>query len=400
MKKVKVGIIGFGKHGSHYVRRFLETDICKNVELIAIAENNQTRLNWAKEHLSGVALFDDAIKMLDSNLIEACLIVAPHPEHCHLTMECFKRGIHVLCEKPLSIYADEAKSIIKEYKQNYSDLVFAVMLNQRENPIHKKLKEILDKKEYGNVRRIDWNLTNWYRNQIYFDESYWHATWIGEGGGLITNQAIHQLDLWQWFFGMPDRVFAKLGYGKAHDIETDDEATVLFEYDNGVCGTFITSTNDILGKNILKIQTDEASILLQENKIIIRQINEEKSLNKEKYQLMYKKPPYEEIEITSDEIDLKHEAVVNNFINAVINKTKMKPAPEEALNSVILSNSIYLSSFLNKEIRIPCDEKLYKIELLKRIENSHYRSSATDSLSGILSSYDDKIETGYNNKIK
>jgi len=400
MNKVRIGIIGFGKHGSHYVRRYLETDICKDVELTAIADNNAARLGWAKEHLENVAFFDDALKMLDSGLIDACQIAVPHPDHYRYIRECFKRGIHVLCEKPLCVYADDIKAVIKEHQEHYPELVFGVMLNQRQNPLYQKLKELLDNKTYGKVRRVDWTITNWYRNQVYFDESYWHATWVGEAGGLIMNQATHQLDLWQWLFGLPDRVYAKLGYGKGHDIEADDEATVFFEYDNGVCGIFNTSSNDIFGVNSLKIQTDQALLLVENQKIIVRMIDEEKTSNKEIYRLMYEKPAFRDLEIPIEGTDPKHEGVVNEFADAILNNRPLKTKAEEGLNSIILCNAIYLSSFLNKEISIPGDEKLYRDELAKRMKNSHLRLDAMDSISGILSSYDDNIKTGYNNAIK
>lgn len=400
MKKIRIGIIGFGKHGSHYVRRYLETDICKEVELTAIAENNSVRLDWAKKHLENVAFFDDAIKMLDSGLIDACQIVVPHPDHYFYIKECFKRGIHVLCEKPLCVYADEARSIIEEHQKHYSDLVFGVMLNQRQNPLFRKLKELLDNKTYGTILRADWTITNWYRNQVYFDESYWHATWIGEAGGLMMNQAIHQLDLWQWLFGLPDRVYAKLGYGKGHDIETDDEASIFFEYNDGVVGTFTASTNDFSGSNCLKIRTDQALLIIENKKITVKEIKRESASAMHNYQLMYEKPALIETEIKIEGTDPKHEGVVNEFTSAIINKTPLETDGAQGLNSIILANAIYLSSFLNKEIEIPCDEKLYREEFSKRIANSHYRSAAMDSISGILSSYDDKFVTGYNNAIK
>lgn len=400
MNKVRIGIIGFGKHGSHYVRRYLETDICKDIELTAIAENNAVRLDWAKQHLENVALFDDALKMLDSGLIDACQIVVPHPDHYYYIRECFKRGIHVICEKPLCVYADDARAIIEEHDKNYPELVFGVMLNQRQNPLYRKLKELLDNRTYGKIRRIDWTLTNWYRNQVYFDESYWHATWIGEAGGLMMNQATHQLDLWQWLFGMPDRVYAKLGYGKGHDIETDDEATIFFEYDDGVCGILNASSNDIFGVNSLKIQTDQALLLVENGKLIVRMIDEEKASKEEIYRLMYDKPTCRDLEIRIEGKDPKHEGVVNEFADAILNRKPMSTKANEGVNSVILCNAIYLSSFLNKEIAIPGDEKLYRAELSKRMKDSHLRLLAMDSISGILSSYDDNISTGYNNSIK
>ena len=399
MEKLKIGIIGFGKHGSHYVRRYLETSDCKDVKLVAIAENNPARLTYAKEHLENVALFSDAIEMLDSGLIDACQIVVPHFEHFKYIEECFKRGIHVLCEKPLCVDGLSARKIIKMHDE-YKDVVFGVMLNQRTNCIYRKLKELIDNNTYGKVRRINWEITDWYRTQTYFNESYWHGTWIGEGGGLFINQAIHQLDLWQWLFGMPDKVSAKLSYGAKHDIETDDEGIVYFEYKNGIKGVFISSTNEVCGVNRLEIYTEKAKILVENKKIIVNEIIENSEDLENDYRRMYKKPKFKEYEVATDGFDPKHEGVVNDFAKAILNNEELKIEAKEGLNSVILCNAIYLSNFMNSDIEIPFDEELYLEKLNEKRKNSEYRQNARDSLYGILSSYDDSTPTGYNNAIK
>ena len=398
MKKLRLGIIGFGKHGSHYVRRYLETDDCENIELVALAENNQTRLDYARKHLKGVKLFDDAIEMLDSGLIDACQIVVPHFDHSHYAVECFKRGIHVLCEKPLCVNASEVRKLLNEHKK-YKDVVFGVMLNQRKNPLYIKLKELIDNKTYGEVKMINWEITDWYRTQTYFDESYWHGTWIGEGGGLFINQAIHQLDLWQWLFGMPQKVLTKFGYGVGHDIETEDEGVVYLEYENGTRGVFVSATDRVCGRNVLEIYTDKARISVEKRRIVINEITEDVKDLENDYRRMYKKPKEKETVIEITEHDPKHEGVVNDFADAVLNKKELKIKAEEGYNSVALCNAIYLSSFLNKEITIPCDEELYNKELEERRKNSHYREKARNSLSGILSSYDDGVINGYTNRI-
>ncbi|MBO7676307.1 MAG: Gfo/Idh/MocA family oxidoreductase, partial [Erysipelotrichaceae bacterium] len=214
MKRLKLGIIGFGKQGSYYARKYLETDACKEIELVAVSDNNKARIDWAKGHIENITFFDDAIAMLDSGLIEACQIVIANKEHYRFIHECLIRGIHVLCEKPLCLNTYEARSTIAEAKK-HPDLVFGLMLNQRMNPLYRRLKELIDNKTYGKVLRINWTITDWYRSQAYFNNNYWHGTWIGEGGGVLINQAIHQLDLWQWLFGLPAKIESKLCIGKA-----------------------------------------------------------------------------------------------------------------------------------------------------------------------------------------
>ena len=74
-------------------------------------------------------------------------------------------------------------------------------------------RELVQSGKIGVPKRLNWIVTNWYRTQKYYDSGAWRATWSGEGGGVLMNQAPHNLDLWQWIFGMPERVRAFCGTG-------------------------------------------------------------------------------------------------------------------------------------------------------------------------------------------
>ena len=389
MKRLKLGIIGFGKQGSYYARKYLETDACKEIELVAVSDNNKARIDWARGHIENVTFFDDAIAMLDSGLIEACQIVIANKEHYRFIHECLIRGIHVLCEKPLCLNTYEARSIIAEAKK-HPDLVFGLMLNQRMNPLYRRLKELIDNKTYGKILRINWTITDWYRSQAYFNNNYWHGTWIGEGGGVLINQAIHQLDLWQWLFGLPAKIESKLCIGKAHDIETEDEAYVFMEYDDGKIGTFITSTNDPCGVNRLEIQVEKGKIVIENKKLMITEIVQDVKELENDPQYLYKKPANKTYEIDIDDADPKHEGVINDFAKAVLHGNELMIKGEEGLKSLILCNGIYLSFFLNKEISLPFDDEVYLKEFNKRAERSKFRDNARDDMSGIFSSYADR----------
>ena len=82
--------------------------------------------------------------------------------------------------------------------------------------------------EIGDLQRVNWIITNWFRTQQYYDQGGWRATWAGEGGGVLTNQCPHQLDLVQWICGMPSSVTAHVSLGKYHDIEVEDEVSYFF----------------------------------------------------------------------------------------------------------------------------------------------------------------------------
>jgi predicted dehydrogenase len=124
------------------------------------------------------------------------------------------------------------------------------------------------------VRRINWIITTWFRSQHYFNTGGWRATWEGEGGGVLLNQAPHQLDLWQWFFGMPKRLRAFCYNGKYHQIETEDEATLFMEYENGATGVFITSTAENPGTNRLEITADRGKVVVENGKITYQRLKD------------------------------------------------------------------------------------------------------------------------------
>ncbi len=243
---VKLGIIGIGNMGSGHAMNIFEGR-CPEIQLVAVADRKQERIAWGKESLktdvedtSGIAFFDRAEDMLNSGLIDACLIAVPHYEHPRYAIECMKKGIHVIVEKPAGVYTKQVKEMNAEAAK-HPEIVFGMMFNQRTNCVYKKMKELVDSGKYGRIRRTNWLITNWYRSQAYYDSGDWRATWKGEGGGVLLNQCPHQLDLWQWICGMPKKVDAHLHYGLWHDIEVEDDVTAYVEYENGATGVFITS---------------------------------------------------------------------------------------------------------------------------------------------------------------
>jgi predicted dehydrogenase len=139
------------------------------------------------------------------------------------------------------------------------------MYNQRTNPVYQKVKELIESGEVGEIRRIVWTITGWYRTQFYYNSGGWRATWKGEGGGVLINQCPHNIDLWQWMCGLPKRVRAFCSYGKYHDIEVEDDVTAYFEYENGATGVFITSTGEAPGSNKLEM---EILLSFKTNKIL------------------------------------------------------------------------------------------------------------------------------------
>ena len=248
---LKLGIIGVGNIGSGHVERVNE-GACPNIVITAVADRRASRREWAKEHLPEAQIFVEGSDMIKSGACEAVLIATPHYQHPTLAQEAFKAGLHVLCEKPAGVYTLQVRDMIAE-ADKHPELTFAMMFNQRTNCVYRKMKEMIDGGEIGEIKRMNWIVTDWYRTQHYYDSGAWRATWKGEGGGVLLNQCPHQLDLLQWLCGLPAKVHAFAHEGKWHDVEVEDDVTAYLEFPNGATGVFITTTGDAPGTNRLEV---------------------------------------------------------------------------------------------------------------------------------------------------
>lgn len=367
-KKIRLGVIGIGNMGSGHACSIVEGK-CPDFELTAVADINPARLEWAKTALPGAKTFATAEEMLDSGLIEACMICVPHYDHPKYAIECMKRGIHVMCEKPAGVYTLQVREMNEEAKR-HPEVVFGMMFNQRTNCVYRKMRELVQSGAYGQIRRTNWIITDWYRPQAYYDSGNWRATWSGEGGGVLLNQCPHQLDLWQWICGMPVKVESHLHYGKWHDIEVEDDVTTYVEYPNGATGVFITTTGDARGTNRFEIQMDKAKIVAEYGKLTVIEFD----MTEQEFSATNKIPfgnlTAHQVDIELDGKNEQHVGVINAWGGAILRGEPLVADGSEGINGLTLSNAMHLSSFLGKAVEIPFDEQLYKDELMKRAANS------------------------------
>ncbi len=363
---IKLGIIGIGNMGSNHAKNILAGK-CPEIKLVAVADKNQKRLEWAKEECGKeIACFDTAEKMFDSGLINACLVAVPHYEHTKYAIECMQRGIHVLVEKPAGVYTKQVIEMNDE-ADKHRDIVFGMMFNQRTNCVYRKMTELVDSGISGQIRRTNWLITNWYRSQAYYNSSDWRATWKGEGGGVLLNQCPHQLDLWQWICGMPKKVDAHLHYGLWHDIEVEDDVTIYVEYANGATGTFITTTGDYPGTNRFEITLDGGKLVCENNKLMLYKLEDRISNHCANAEEGFGSIEGEWIEVETDGRNKQHSEVCNKFAAAVLRGEALVANGEEGIRGLSISNAAHLSAWLGKEIELPVDEDVYYAELQKKI---------------------------------
>lgn len=353
-EKIRLGIIGMGNMGKEHSKNVAIHGKCPSVELTAVADIDPKALEWAKENLpESVALFDDAEKMMDSGLIDTCIVAIPHYYHPYYALEGFKRGINVLIEKPAGVYTRQVREMNEAAAK--ANVKFGIMFNQRTDPLYSKAHEIVHSGQLGNLKRMVWIITNWYRTQAYYDSGSWRGSWNGEGGGVLLNQAPHNLDLWQWICGMPKKITATCAIGKYHDIGVEDDVTIFGEYENGATATFITTTGETPGTNRLEISGELGKIVVENGKLKWWKLdrNERDICANEKNGFYSSKPEYIEFEET---VVPGHPIILENFAQAVLNGEKLIAPGEDGINSLTLSNAAYLSTWTGKAIDLPVDE--------------------------------------------
>ena len=380
---IKVGIIGIGNQGGYYAENM---KLSKYFEVAAVADINPERLAWAEKTVPQAARFSDAIDMLDSGLIEACIVVTPHYDHPRYAIECMKRGIHVLVDKPAGVYTKQVKEM-NAMADAHPELAFGVMFCLRTIEVYQKLHDLIQSGKYGAMRRVNWTITTWYRSQAYYDSGAWRATWSGEGGAVLMNQCPHQLDLLQWMCGMPSKVQAHIHCGKWHDIETEDDVTAYMEFPGGATGVFITSTGDACGTNRLEVQMDGGRFVIENDVLKI----DTYEMPEPEFSKTNTKP-FGGLQHTSEEFAGKtpenfHFIVFDKWAEAILKKGEMIADGREGLNSTELANAMLLSSFLDRAVTLPVDDDLYYEELMKRVATSKAKENVKTVVADTANSF-------------
>ena len=383
MEKLRLGIIGMGNMGSGHLQSIINGQ-CPQIEVTAVADIDSKKLENVKDKSPSVMCFDDAIKMLDSGLIDAALIAVPHYDHPKYAIECFKRGIHVMLEKPAGVYVRQVREMNEAAEK--SGVKFAIMFNQRANPLFARAREIVQSGKLGQPKRLVWIVTNWYRTQAYYDSGSWRATWNGEGGGVLLNQAPHNLDLWQWIFGMPKKIRAFCHVGKYHNIDVEDDVTIYGEYENGATSVFISTTGETPGTNRLEISGDLGKLVLEDGKLKwwMLATPEREFCFTSKEGFYVPQTTYEEF--TAEEPD-GHPILLNNFADAIMNGAELIADGCEGINSLSISNAAYISSWTDNWAEIPTNESLFEDYLMNlcRQEKSKVHISESNDTPEALS---------------
>ena len=374
MEKIRLGIIGLGNMGGPVSKLVAIENQCPEIELKAVCDISQERREWAAKTYEGrdIAIFADPEELMKSGLVDAVYIATPHYDHPVLAMKAFGYKLHVMIEKPAGVYTKIVREMNEKAKE--AGVSFGIMFQSRTSPAYIKIKELLDSGRFGQIRGVNWLVSSWYRSQQYYDSGSWRATWAGEGGGVLLNQCPHNLDVLQWLCGMPVEISATCSIAQWHDVEIEDDVAATFKYANGALGSFITSTGVCPGSNRLEIATDKGTIILDGGALTVHELD--KPL--QEYASKQSGVPKQRMTTTKYEFYKEtlagHSIALNAFAGNILRGEPMIARGEEGINSLTLSNAMYLSDWTCKKITLPLDEDLFLEELNKRRATSKHKA--------------------------
>ncbi len=367
IQPVRLGIIGVGNMGSSHIKMYCAGKH-RELRIVAAADPVKEKLVEMEKLVPRLKTFASAEELIDSGEVDAIIIATPHYFHPTIAEYAFSKGIHVLTEKPAGVYTKQVREMNEAAAK--ANVVFGIMYNQRTNHLYRKMKELVDSGEYGEIRRVSWIITDWYRTQAYYNSGGWRATWSGEGGGVLLNQDPHNLDLWQWICGLPVKVQAICHEGKWHDIEVEDDVSIYVEYQNGATGTFITTTGDCPGTNRFEITLDGGKLLCEDGRLKAYKLDGRISDHCAHSEGGFGKLTGEWIEVETDGLNKQHPEVTNRFVANILRGEPLVARGEEGIRGLSISNAAHLSSWLGRAVELPVDEDLFYAELQKKIDNS------------------------------
>ena len=363
--KVRIGVIGMGNMGKSH-STLIQQGRVERCELTAVCDMEESK---TAPFADKVKTFTDSGDLIRSGEVDAVLIATPHYSHTTIGIDALENGLHVLVEKPISVHKADCERLIAAHKDK--NLKFSAMFNMRTYPIFQKMRSIIDSGELGAIYRVNWIITSWFRTESYYSSGGWRATWEGEGGGVLLNQCPHNIDLFQWFFGMPSKVHGFCKFGRYHDIEVEDDVTAYFEYPDGKSAVFVATTGEAPGTNRLEIAAERGRLVLEDEAISFLRTETSVTEFNRTCPSGFAKPPTWKVEIPAATAEGgQHMHIVRNFVEAILDGKPLIAPAEEGIHSVELANAMLYSSFLNKPVDLPLNAADYEKALMEKIHTS------------------------------
>ena len=257
MTRATVGIIGVGVIGEEHLKALQGHQAA---EVVGITDFSPA-LAEARSRQFGVPCFESCEALIKAARPDYVTVCTPHYGHTEVAILAMRHGVHALVEKPLTVSASVADGCLRVMRETGKTL--GVGFVRRLHATHARMFELLQAGFVGEIQRVTMVRTNWFRSMAYYRSSPWRGTWKGEGGGILVNQAPHDLDLLLWTAGTPAEVLVELNTA-GHDIQVEDDVCALMKWPNGATGTLHVSTQEAPGQSFYEIAGTRGTLRLEE----------------------------------------------------------------------------------------------------------------------------------------
>ncbi len=351
---LRVGVVGVNGIGQAHLLALKSVD---GAVLAAVCDIDGARAaKAASDH--EVASFTDAVALFGSGVVDAVVVATPPGTHAALARDALDAGLHVYCEKPVTPVSDEGYALARHAEAR--GRVFQVGFQFRFHHGYAALRALAA--EIGPVYRANLVATNWFRAQQYFRASPWRATWRMAGGGVLMNQAIHQLDALIATVGMPSHVHARVRTVH-HDAAVEDDAAAQLTWSDGATGTLVASLSEPAGREHFEIVGERGTVVLRDGYDV-------RVARHDPVATIVDECPDEYPELgldwevvavpraRSEWFDMLVDAH-REFVAAVRDNRRPEVDGVSGTRSVELANAIYLSSVRGEEVELPLPEGAY-----------------------------------------
>ena len=364
MNTVRVGIIGMGNMGRYHAEYLIAGKV-NRAELVAVCSTSPGKL----EKYKPLKIYNDGEKLIRSGEIDAVVIATPHYQHTSLGIAAIEAGLHLMVEKPISAHKADAERLIAARRKK-PNLVFGAMFQLRTEPRYMKIRKLIQDGDLGAIVRINWIITDWFRTEAYYASGGWRATWKGEGGGVLLNQCLHQLDMLQWLCGMPARVRGFCQLGRFHNIEVEDNVSIYLDWSNGATGIFVSSTGEAPGTNRFEICGTRGKLVLENSKLTFTRNDADMIEFSKAATSGFTKPEVTTADVPFENSPNAHAVLMQNFVGAILDGTPLIAPGADGLGSVELANVLLYSSLLDAPVKLPMDGAAWEKKLNELIAGS------------------------------
>ena len=361
---LKVALIGVGSVGKKYARMITAGEV-PNMKLSAVVIRRDELIEWGESLVNtdgdNARIFRSAEELFETgeSCYDAVIIATPHKTHKELALKAFAKGKAVLCDKPAA--ADIGEALAMQKAAGESGRIYGMIFHQRLYPKYIRIKQMIDNGELGDIKRVCLINSRYLRTSYYHKSGSWRSSFAGEGGGALINQGQHILDMFQYLFGMPQRMFALIPFGKYNDFAVDDEDTIIMDYDNGMTASFVLTTGEACHEERLEIIGTKAKLLLEDNTLTITRHQDVEEYIKTEMVNSRENMQYVKETIEFPKAPEPYTELLERFARASLehNDTYLVAKGDEGINSLMLCAGAYYSACNGIQVKLPVGAEDY-----------------------------------------